>query len=46
MELLYSPMIDDNWKTTRRSKQLIRFGLFWRVYDMIVKLPRVPILGP
>ncbi|KAI5667310.1 hypothetical protein M9H77_17163 [Catharanthus roseus] len=29
------PVMNHNWKVTRSDPSLLRFGLFWRIYDLV-----------
>ena len=44
-----APVINHNWKLTKANPDFIRFGLIWKVYDMVALLGpdfKVPILEP
>lgn len=46
-EFFRAPIINPNWKVTRSDPTLIRFGLLWKIYDMVALLGvdfKVPIL--
>lgn len=46
-KLFDSPMVMNNWKITRKDSHLVRFGIFWKVYDLVGQIgldPLIPIL--
>lgn len=48
-DLFDGPVCATDWKANRKSEELIRFGLIWKLYDLVGQLGmdfRPPILGP
>lgn len=34
-DLLNVPVVETNWKGSKQNDDLFRFGLIWKVYDMV-----------
>lgn len=48
-DLLDAPFVNRKWQMELTYHKLVRFGLVWKVFDMVALRgldPRVPILGP
>lgn len=30
-----APVVNHDWKITRKDTELVRFGLLWKVYDLV-----------
>lgn len=42
-----SPIVEPHWRIRRTDEQLVRFGLLWRLYDIVQRLGldyTVPVL--
>jgi len=46
-EFFEAPVINRQWRVTRKDNNLVRFGLMWKLYDLVAGLDfKLPILDP